>query len=143
MNMDSYSYSCDCIFFFFFQAEDGIRDYKVTGVQTCALPICRCGTEIVNLDDPAGRRLIRPTTVTYSAAGDPEADWRAVEITGGGDAPRFVAVGPDGIGVAAAVALPRRHNVAHALLALAPPGGARGGPGGAPRRVARRSGVTG
>src|SRR2546426_7267216 len=27
----------NCIFFF--QAEDGIRDYKVTGVQTCALPI--------------------------------------------------------------------------------------------------------
>ena len=25
--------------FFFFQAEDGIRDYDVTGVQTCALPI--------------------------------------------------------------------------------------------------------
>src|SRR5256885_10638651 len=28
-----------CLCFFFFQAEDGIRDYKVTGVQTCALPI--------------------------------------------------------------------------------------------------------
>src|SRR5256885_16763905 len=28
--------------FFFFQAEDGIRDYKVTGVQTCALPIYSC-----------------------------------------------------------------------------------------------------
>ena len=28
-----------CIFCFFFQAEDGIRDYDVTGVQTCALPI--------------------------------------------------------------------------------------------------------
>src|SRR6266446_4420490 len=27
------------VFFFFFQAEDAIRDYKVTGVQTCALPI--------------------------------------------------------------------------------------------------------
>src|SRR5262249_60036286 len=28
---------------FFFQAEDGIRDWSVTGVQTCALPIClRC-----------------------------------------------------------------------------------------------------
>src|SRR6266487_6081220 len=26
--------------FFFFQAEDGIRDGRVTGVQTCALPIC-------------------------------------------------------------------------------------------------------
>src|SRR2546430_8230464 len=30
--------SC-CFFFFFFQAEDGIRDLTVTGVQTCALPI--------------------------------------------------------------------------------------------------------
>src|SRR5438876_8466180 len=28
-------------FFFFFQAEDGIRDGRVTGVQTCALPISR------------------------------------------------------------------------------------------------------
>src|SRR5215204_6878966 len=28
-----------CCFFFFFQAEDGIRDHCVTGVQTCALPI--------------------------------------------------------------------------------------------------------
>src|SRR2546426_9123263 len=32
--------ACLLCFFFFFQAEDGIRDYKVTGVQTCALPIC-------------------------------------------------------------------------------------------------------
>src|SRR5687767_16026658 len=30
---------CLCFFFFFFQAEDGIRDKLVTGVQTCALPI--------------------------------------------------------------------------------------------------------
>src|SRR5207302_7686014 len=29
-----------CFMFFFFQAEDGIRDFHVTGVQTCALPIC-------------------------------------------------------------------------------------------------------
>src|SRR5438093_4175947 len=29
------------LFFFFFQAEDGIRDWSVTGVQTCALPISR------------------------------------------------------------------------------------------------------
>src|SRR5256885_12739420 len=29
---------------FFFQAEDGIRDYKVTGVQTCALPISSGGS---------------------------------------------------------------------------------------------------
>src|SRR2546430_5668992 len=30
---------CTLFFFFFFQAEDGIRDLTVTGVQTCALPI--------------------------------------------------------------------------------------------------------
>src|SRR5256885_6824644 len=35
--------------FFFFQAEDGIRDYKVTGVQTCALPIF-----------PPSKRKLRP-----------------------------------------------------------------------------------
>src|SRR5256885_12330459 len=34
----------DAVVFFFFQAEDGIRDYKVTGVQTCALPILERGT---------------------------------------------------------------------------------------------------
>src|SRR5690625_4770172 len=36
------SYTCNLLFllvFFFFQAEDGIRDGHVTGVQTCALPI--------------------------------------------------------------------------------------------------------
>src|SRR5438094_2602597 len=32
---------CLLIFFFFFQAEDGIRDRTVTGVQTCALPISK------------------------------------------------------------------------------------------------------
>src|SRR6266487_5760585 len=35
-----------CIVFFFFQAEDGIRDGRVTGVQTCALPISTPGTTI-------------------------------------------------------------------------------------------------
>jgi len=35
-----------CRFFFFFQAEDGIRDTSVTGVQTCALPICEAISQI-------------------------------------------------------------------------------------------------
>src|SRR5438105_10567919 len=34
-----YFWLCSFFFFFFFQAEDGIRDPLVTGVQTCALPI--------------------------------------------------------------------------------------------------------
>src|SRR5437016_6310416 len=39
--LHSYFYRVICFvfFFFFFQAEDGIRDWSVTGVQTCALPI--------------------------------------------------------------------------------------------------------
>src|SRR5256885_12118041 len=37
---------------FFFQAEDGIRDYKVTGVQTCALPIFTAGVIVGNAFHP-------------------------------------------------------------------------------------------
>src|SRR2546430_15106221 len=43
--------------FFFFQAEDGIRDLTVTGVQTCALPIYR---EARLPDLPGPRRRARP-----------------------------------------------------------------------------------
>src|SRR3989454_8914749 len=48
--------------FFFFQAEDGIRDYKVTGVQTCALPI---SSVVQVLTDPAssvGAHVVRTRT---------------------------------------------------------------------------------
>src|SRR5256884_2885258 len=38
------------VFFFFFQAEDGIRDVAVTGVQTCALPIfCGAGSFLLTV----------------------------------------------------------------------------------------------
>src|SRR5256885_3400453 len=43
--------------FFFFQAEDGIRDYKVTGVQTCALPIWSAPSANPNLALPVGADL--------------------------------------------------------------------------------------
>src|SRR2546430_13574880 len=42
--------------FFFFQAEDGIRDLTVTGVQTCALPICgAAAVPVARHGPPAGR----------------------------------------------------------------------------------------
>src|SRR6266566_7736866 len=41
--------------FFFFQAEDGIRDYKVTGVQTCALPISLAAL-VAQMRNPEERR---------------------------------------------------------------------------------------
>src|SRR5256885_7841293 len=50
---------------FFFQAEDGIRDYKVTGVQTCALPIwtgltgaLRQGGELVSAGSELADRVV-------------------------------------------------------------------------------------
>src|SRR2546425_2311505 len=44
--MVGFSLSLRGVFFFFFQAEDGIRDKLVTGVQTCALPIFTVGATI-------------------------------------------------------------------------------------------------
>src|ERR1022692_1060421 len=51
--------------FFFFQAEDGIRDYKVTGVQTCALPIS--GRTPMMVNGLPLRRSKRPST--------PRSEW--------------------------------------------------------------------
>src|SRR5258708_28954111 len=54
-------------FFFFFQAEDGIRDDLVTGVQTCALPISAAGTLI-------GRRRENNTHSRARCTADPVLD---------------------------------------------------------------------
>ena len=43
---------------FFFQAEDGIRDYKVTGVQTCALPILQSTFVVIQFWQPILGELI-------------------------------------------------------------------------------------
>ncbi|MGC9667346.1 UDP-N-acetylmuramoyl-L-alanyl-D-glutamate--2,6-diaminopimelate ligase [Planosporangium sp. 12N6] len=76
----------------------------------------RCAVEIVNADDAYGQRLIRPGTVTYSLT---RGDWYASDLTEEDFGQRFVAHGPDGVAVDAGVALPGRHNVANALLAIA------------------------
>src|SRR5256885_11802017 len=76
--------------FFFFQAEDGIRDYKVTGVQTCALPIS--GVElrqIIAAYDDVGVR--RPVGVTRGRSGTPVD--RAVELLEDDAAERTVQIG--------------------------------------------------
>src|SRR5438046_9753725 len=60
---------------FFFQAEDGIRVWSVTGVQTCALPICQWGEAAAALGKAAESNPV------------PEYQWAAVEAvrTAGGD----------------------------------------------------------
>src|SRR5207302_2204614 len=44
--------------FFFFQAEDGIRDFHVTGVQTCALPIWECSDGLQLFRDDELQKLV-------------------------------------------------------------------------------------
>src|SRR5258706_3274622 len=49
---------CCISFFFFFQAEDGIRDWSVTGVQTCALPISQAGINALLNQSSLGIQLL-------------------------------------------------------------------------------------
>jgi UDP-N-acetylmuramoyl-L-alanyl-D-glutamate--2,6-diaminopimelate ligase len=76
---------------------------------------------VVNTDDDHGRRLAEiaqiPVT-TFSAEGDPAADWRAAEARSGTDGSIFRIVGPGGVEADASVTLPGPYNVANALGAV-------------------------
>src|SRR5947207_3902126 len=61
---------------FFFQAEDGIRDHCVTGVQTCALPIS--GVPVLWLDAPIEVLLARCLTMTGRPLFRDEASFRTL-----------------------------------------------------------------
>jgi UDP-N-acetylmuramoyl-L-alanyl-D-glutamate--2,6-diaminopimelate ligase len=79
----------------------------------------RAAVEVVDVDDPAGRRLVRPGTVTVSTL-DPAADWWAGDVaavaTGGST---FTLRGPGGRSWPARLRLPGGFNVANAVLAVA------------------------
>src|SRR6266542_6429854 len=57
------------LFFFFFQAEDGIRDATVTGVQTCALPISPPLADVTS----SRRRGLQPIWCKWRAS---RTEWR-------------------------------------------------------------------
>src|SRR5690606_39810553 len=61
------------IIFFFFQAEDGIRDFHVTGVQTCALPIYLIENQI-NLFAVLNSNAVNSKTKTELLLGKLEYD---------------------------------------------------------------------
>ncbi|HUZ36686.1 MAG TPA: UDP-N-acetylmuramoyl-L-alanyl-D-glutamate--2,6-diaminopimelate ligase [Streptosporangiaceae bacterium] len=76
---------------------------------------------VVNTDDPYGHQLAEMASVpvtSFSAEGDPAADWRAVDVRGGADGSTFRIVGPGGVEADASVALPGLYNVANALGAV-------------------------
>src|SRR5437016_13009333 len=61
-------------FFFFFQAEDGIRDWSVTGVQTCALPISQVKAiqekyKKYSMRDPRKAEMNKEVMAVYSREG--------------------------------------------------------------------------
>src|SRR5260221_7541467 len=60
-------------FFFFFQAEDGIRDHCVTGVQTCALPIWLRAEETAAHSVRAGPAEPRPRRCRNARRSPPRA----------------------------------------------------------------------
>src|SRR3712207_7584412 len=64
------------VFFFFFQAEDGIRDIGVTGVQTCALPILLPSTTDRATPD---HTPVRSGTASWACAAARQPKRRAAE----------------------------------------------------------------
>ncbi|MFI0349649.1 UDP-N-acetylmuramoyl-L-alanyl-D-glutamate--2,6-diaminopimelate ligase [Actinomadura sp. 9N407] len=96
-----------------------MRDYFAAKARLFTPEYSRVG--VVNLDDHYGRELIAiagiPLT-TFSAGGDPAADWRAEDVRVGADGSVFRVVGPGGIEADAAVQLTGPFNVANALSAI-------------------------
>src|SRR2546430_10705319 len=72
------------LFIFFFQAEDGIRDLTVTGVQTCALPILIRGLTLVfsqgKLTGMTAASGLAPLQATYDAAGSGKDRFGVIDI---------------------------------------------------------------
>src|SRR5207249_6297527 len=97
-------------FLFFFQAEDGIRDRNVTGVQTCALPICWLGRETA-------------VPAAWLAAGSPFLVWYGQEAR---NYAMLVTLAGAGGALLLARGLPANHAAAgDAAPIAAPRGGAR------------------
>ncbi|MFI0407042.1 UDP-N-acetylmuramoyl-L-alanyl-D-glutamate--2,6-diaminopimelate ligase [Actinomadura sp. 3N508] len=96
-----------------------MQDYFYTKARLFTPEYSRVG--VVNLDDHHGRELLEVATVpvtTFSASGDPAADWRAENVRVGADGSVFRVVGPLGIEADAEVRLAGPFNVANALAAI-------------------------
>ncbi|WP_199779892.1 UDP-N-acetylmuramoyl-L-alanyl-D-glutamate--2,6-diaminopimelate ligase [Streptomyces sp. LaPpAH-108] len=97
----------------------GMEDYFQAKAQLFTPERSRFG--VVNADDEYGRRLAAEAgvpVVTFSAEGDPDADWRAEDVQVGPMDSTFTAVGPNGERVHARSPLPGPFNVANTLAAL-------------------------
>src|SRR6185312_7618293 len=79
---------------FFFQAEDGIRDLIVTGVQTCALPISPDGTRLVTAVQTLNPKRTKWVTALWEV--DPDGERPARRLTRSAKGEGGAAFLPDG-----------------------------------------------
>ncbi|MDS1269403.1 UDP-N-acetylmuramoyl-L-alanyl-D-glutamate--2,6-diaminopimelate ligase [Lipingzhangella sp. LS1_29] len=98
-----------------------LREYFETKARLFTPEFARVG--VVNLDDRFGRALIdlvagRIPITTFSASGNPDADWCAVDVELDAHGSTFGLRGPGGIEASGAVALPGPFNVANAVAAV-------------------------
>ncbi|WP_019630726.1 UDP-N-acetylmuramoyl-L-alanyl-D-glutamate--2,6-diaminopimelate ligase [Actinomadura atramentaria] len=96
-----------------------MQDYFLAKAKLFTPEYSRVG--VVNIDDLYGRELVEIASIpvtTYSAQGDPAAEWRAEDVRGGPTGSTFRIVGPGGVEADAAVRLPGPFNVANALAAV-------------------------
>src|SRR2546430_9489055 len=127
--------SCDirlslCWLFFFFQAEDGIRDLTVTGVQTCALPISTGGGSHAGRPDAARPRSpegCRPRAGPYPP--HTHAARRAAQDAGDAARPRW-ATTDRGASQGGQVTMSGRWVPGGLILLVLPLAGGRGVAGG-------------
>ncbi|MDJ0341085.1 UDP-N-acetylmuramoyl-L-alanyl-D-glutamate--2,6-diaminopimelate ligase [Streptomyces sp. H10-C2] len=97
----------------------GMEDYFQAKARLFTPQRSRVG--VVNLDDAYGRRLVAEAGVpvtTFSAEGNPDADWRAVDVATGPLGSTFTVLGPKGETARAAAPLPGPFNVANTLAAI-------------------------
>ncbi|MFE2311014.1 UDP-N-acetylmuramoyl-L-alanyl-D-glutamate--2,6-diaminopimelate ligase [Streptomyces sp. NPDC059411] len=97
----------------------GMEDYFQAKAQLFTERRARLG--VVNIDDEYGRRLAKESpipVVTFSAAGDPAADWRAEDVVSGHMDSTLTLVGPAGQRVRATAPLPGPFNVANTVAAV-------------------------
>ncbi len=81
----------------------------------------RARAGVVNIDDSRGRQLVASSRIpvtTFSATGNPAADWIATDVRAGADGSSFRVIGPGGVAADASVTLPGPFNVANALAAI-------------------------
>src|SRR5205823_10783503 len=106
------------IYFFFFQAEDGIRDKLVTGVQTCALPIWVESNDAIKPLGPIPLEVDATSKIQGDLPGELERVARIYRLV------KILVGRPCGLGGVAVIAIPEEEGSKAIARCTVRPGGA-------------------